>query len=247
MVIVDSHAHLGKSAVSKLDVSEEDLLLAMDQNEIDISIVLPHPIMADYKEAHDDIGLLSSKYKKRIFGVASLSPQVGQEIYQQEVTRCVRELGFVAIKYHPVLHNALPTSQVTKQVFNVASSLDIPVIVHTGLGLPWAHPSHLSPLAREFPDVLIVFAHSGFTHFPNEALQAAIDHPNIFLETSWTSPEAIRQFVDEIGSHRVMMGADGLLNIPVELKKYEVINLNERDLENCLGLTALNLFKITTI
>jgi predicted TIM-barrel fold metal-dependent hydrolase len=244
MVTVDAHAHLGDSAVSTLSVTEQDLIEAMDRYGIDVSLVLPHPVIEDYRGAHEDIAALAAKYPKRVFGVASLSPQVGVETYHQEVIRCVEELGFVAVKYHPVLHNALPTSRITRSIFEVARTLDIPVIVHTGLGLPWAHPSHLSPLARDFADINIVFAHSGFTHFPLEALHAAQENENIYLETSWTPPASIGQFVKEIGAQRVMMGADGLLNIPVELAKYQALDLPKEDLAWCLGRTAISLFKL---
>jgi len=242
MITIDAHAHLGDSAVSKLSVTPDDLLGAMDLYGIDVSVVLPHPVMEDYQQAHDNIAALAADYPTRIFGVASLSPQVGIEIYRKEVTRCVQELGFVAVKYHPVLQSALPTSSVTKTLFEIARSLENPVIVHTGLGMPWAHPSRLTPLAWNYPDVKVVFAHSGFTHFSLDALYAAQECSNIYLETSWTAPDAIAHFIKEIGSQRVMMGADGLLNIPVELKKYEVLELPEQDLAWCLGQTAINVF-----
>ncbi len=39
-----------------------------------------------------------------------------------------------------------------------------------------------------------------------------------------------------------MMGADGLLNIPVELEKQEILELPEQDIALCLGQTAINVF-----
>jgi len=56
------------------------------------------------------------------------------------------------------------------------------------------------------------------------------------------TPDAIAQFTKEIGSQRMMMGADGLLNIPVELKKYEILELPEQDLALCLSQTTINVF-----
>ncbi len=54
------------------------------------------------------------------------------------------------------------------------------------------------------------------------------------------TPGVIAQFIKEIGSQRMMMGADELLNMPVELKKFEIFELPEQDTAWYLGQTAIN-------
>jgi predicted TIM-barrel fold metal-dependent hydrolase len=131
-------------------------------------------------------------------------------------------------------------------VFEMADRLGIPVIIHTGRGIPFALPSLAIPRAIEFPNLSIVLAHAGYQMYADEALVAAQVCKNIYLETSWCSPEQIHKFVRDLGAERVMMGSDGLVNLPVELAKYAAIELNEREKVHCLAGTACKLFQVQT-
>jgi len=246
--IIDAHAHLGWDFTFDHDFPKEHLVDELGNLGVDTLIVQPgttHDVETA-RAQHDAIARLASEYPGRVFGMANPSPHLRPSEYEAEVTRCVRELGFVAVKMHPLAHAVAPDLAPGRLVVAVASKLGIPVMVHTGSGIPFALPSAVVPVARRNPDTKIVLAHSGGPMFAGEALLAAELCPNIYLEASWVSYDRVSSFCQSIGARRVMMGADHAANVPVELAKFRSASLSDEDLEWCLGKTAAGFFGLPT-
>lgn len=246
MMIVDAHSHLGYDYVFEEDFTTAKLLNKMERNNIAVSIVQPGTVLdlESVIKQHNNIADLSTKMRGRIFGIANPNPHLPFNDYYGELERCVNALGFVGVKLHPLAHAVNPSSLHGKKVFQAALDLDIPVIVHTGVGGPWALPSSLIPIAMEFPRLKIVLAHAGGAMFSNEAALAARLCPNIYLETSWLPSITIHSLCKTLGADRLMFGSDHAENAETELTKYRTIGLNEKELEWCLGNTALKVFDI---
>ena len=245
-MIVDAHAHMGYDYVFEEDFTLEKLLPFMDKNKIDASIVQPGTVL-DLKtvtKQHDAIADLSRKMPGRFFGMANPNPHLPMEEYRGELERCVNGLGFVGVKMHPLAHAVDPNRSAGRKVFDAALDLGIPVMVHTGAGIPWALPSALIPAAMDYPELRIVLAHSGSSIFSGEAALAAKLCPNIFLETSWLQGITIHSLCRTLGADRVMFGSDHGENIATELTKYRTIGLTGEELEWCLGRTAAEVFKL---
>ena len=64
-------------------------------------------------------------------------------------------------------------------------ALGIPVMVHTGNGIPFADPVACIPAANAFPKVKLILAHAGGEMFFEQALMLARNYENVFLEPSW--------------------------------------------------------------
>jgi predicted TIM-barrel fold metal-dependent hydrolase len=244
VTIVDAHSHLGYSRIFSMGITEEDLLACMDRNGIHASVVMP-AAGSDYGPTHDAIARLAERYPGRIYGMASLTPLVGEAEYRREVTRCVRELGFRALKLHPLAHAVSPTAPVADVVFAVAAELDIPVMVHTGTGIPFSLPALLIPRALHYPRLPIVLAHAGFAVYTPEAMVAAQVCPNIYLEPSWCMAHDIKQMVERFGAGRVMYGGDLISNVPVELAKFRSLGLSDEQYAMCMGGTVSRVFKLS--
>ena len=88
--------------------------------------------------------------------------------------------------------------------FATGHELEIPVMVHTGPGVPFALPSLCIPAARKYPSLKIILTHAGFAVFPAEAQVAASVAGNLYLETSWCIGEEIGRMISTIGAERVM-------------------------------------------
>ncbi len=245
-MIIDAHAHLGYDYVFEDDFTLEKLLPQMDENKIDASVVQPGSVL-DLKtviEQHDAIANLSREMPGRIFGMANVNPHLPTKQYREELRRCVNDLGFVGVKLHPLAHAVDPNRSNGRKVLATALDLGIPVMVHTGAGIPWALPSALIPLAIEFPELKIVLAHSGSAVFSSEAALAAKLCPNVYLETSWMPSIAIHSFCKTLGANRVMFGSDHGENAVTELTKYRTIGLADEELVWCLGKTAAEVFEL---
>ncbi len=241
-MIIDSHEHLGDCYVYDHSVSEEGLLGALNKNGVDGALVFPFPGAADAPAVHNDIAALAKKYPGRIYGVVSLNPHRSPDEFDREVKRCV-DMGFKGIKIHPFGHACPLGARDAQKVFVAARTYGIPVIVHTGLGVPYTLPSVVMQPARQYPEVTFVIAHAGAYIYSAEALLVAQECPNVYLETSWCSAHRIREFVEKLGPERVMFGSDIPINIESELAKYRSM-LPDETLKCCFAETAQRVFKL---
>lgn len=244
--VIDAHCHLGKSLLSGVDISEEGLLATMRANGVDLALVMPQPFQGlEVVAIHDRIARLAEAQPGVIYGMANVSCRLPETEYRRETTRCVRGLGFKALKIDPSVHAVAPNHPIAEIVFATAQELGVPVIIHTGLGAPFALPALAIPPALKYPDLTIVLAHAGFGVYYPEALVAAQLCPNIILEHSWSPSYQVESMTKSIGAHRVMFGSDHLTNVAPELAKLHAIELDESELGAILGGTARRVFKLT--
>jgi predicted TIM-barrel fold metal-dependent hydrolase len=246
-LIIDAHTHLGYDYVFEKEFELEDLVSNMEKNNVDACILQPGTCLDIGKivQQHDAIAKLSRETPSKIYGMANPNPHLLTKDYRDEIERCVNELGFVGVKLHPFAHAVNPNGNDARKVYESALEHGIPVMVHTGAGVPWALPSLLIPVAREFPDVKIILAHSGSAIYSDEAALAAGLCQNIYLETSWLPGYTIQSYCENFGADRVMLGSDHGGNMEAELSKYRSLNLSKEELEWCLGNTAAKVFKIS--
>lgn len=243
-MIIDSHQHIGDCRVFDHEISSSELMEAMDKNGVNVSLVMPFPGASNESAVHTEIFELSQKHTNRIFGIVSLNPHIDEDVYFNEVERCVNKLGFVGLKLHPYGHACPVDAKDASKVFVAAREYNIPLIIHSGLGAPYALPSMFIPRAKEFSDVKIVIAHSGAYIYTAEAILAAQECPNIYLETSWCGPHRIKQMADELGPDRVMLGSDICSNIATELTKYRTNGLTSEQFDICMFETARQVFNL---
>ena len=245
-MIVDAHTHLGYDYVFEEDFTIDDLLTNMEKNRVDISIVQPGTVL-DLKtvvKQHNAIADLSEKMPRRIFGMANPNPHLPREQYCKELERCICDLGFLGVKMQTLGHGVDPGKSAGRKVFQAALDLGVPVMVHTGTGIPRSLPSALILIAKDFPALQIVLAHSGGSMFAGEAALAARLCSNIYLEASWLPGFMISGFCKSLGAERIMFGSDHGDNVAAELAKFGALGLTDKELEWCLGKTAAKVFKI---
>jgi uncharacterized protein len=245
--VVDAHAHLGGCCVFGITTTEEELVRRIEESAIDVTIVQPFPGSQEPVRAHDQIAELCAKYPGRFLGLASLSPHGDHKAYRREVERCVKELNFVGLKLHTIGHGVNPLSEDGDFVFSTGHDLGIPVMVHTGPGVPFALPALCIPAAHKYPRLKIILAHAGWGIFSAEAQVAASVCSNLYLETSWCLGEDIRWMISSIGANRVMMGADLPSNVPVEMAKYKALDLDSATYQQVMSGTASEVFTLAAV
>jgi predicted TIM-barrel fold metal-dependent hydrolase len=245
VTIIDAHCHIGTSLVSGVEISEEQLLATLTEHGIGTAMVMPQPHQGmEVAAIHDRIARFMGANPGIIHGMVNLSPRVAEGAYRAEAERCIRGHGFRAIKLDPSV-SALPINHARCEiVFATAREFGVPVIIHTGMGVPNALPSLAIPPALRYPDVTVVLAHAGFAIFAAEAIVAAQVCPNIVLEPSWCASYQVAEMVRAIGAGRVMFGSDHPSNVASELAKLRSIGLSDEQLAEVLEGTARRVFGI---
>ncbi|CQR55929.1 hypothetical protein PRIO_3526 [Paenibacillus riograndensis SBR5] len=217
---------------------------AMDRFGIAAGLVMPQPTLDNVFEVHSRIGDMMTKYPQRIYGMTSLDPWLAEDIYVAEVERCIKELGFVAIKLHPLGHNISPLSKLCNKIYELAELHQVPVLVHTGTGNPFSLPSLMIDPAKRYPGVSFILCHAGFAVYADEAIVAAKHCDNIYLEPSWCQTYMTRKMIDQVGLEKIIMGSDHISNLPVELAKYNNIGLSDEQLEAIFYNNPKRIFKL---
>jgi len=244
-MIVDVHVHMGWDHTFDEDFTKEELIRKMETCNVDVQVVQPgacHDIEA-VKKQHDAIANLSREYPGRFFGMANPSPHLPGTVYEDEIKRCIDELGFVGIKVNTIASGVNPNSKAGRKGFTAAQKYGVPLMVHTGAGIPFASPVNLISMAEEFPDLKIIMAHCGEMVFANEAEVAFSACQNIFGETSWTPGFIVKHWMEKFG-HRFMLGSDHADNMATELTKFETVGLSEDERKAILGETAIEVYQL---
>ncbi len=133
----------------------------MQDHGVDRSLVIPFPVVEDYREAHDEIAEAIQDFPNALTGCICLDPFVGRKEFRNEVRRCVEKPGFRALKLQPQYQPLNPISPRSDFFFETALEFRLPVVCHTGAAVPFALPSLFIQPARRFPELTIILAHAG--------------------------------------------------------------------------------------
>lgn len=246
-MVIDVHGHLGVDCVFDETQTEEELLAFYEKYGVDGAIVqpyLPRIYMEDHREIHDRIYRLTQNKEKRFWGMASINPHFRSEDYDKEAWRCIKELGFVGIKITPIGHACHPSSKDAYHVWEVCRELKVPLMIHTGAGIPFSDPMAIEKALNDFRDVPCVLAHAGSEMHNAQATYLAKKFDNVYLEPSWVGVIGVTNMLKAVGSTKIMFSSDNIYQIPVELAKYHSIIPNVEDLENVLYKNAARVYKL---
>ena len=244
-MIIDVHAHLGEDVVFDEEVSEQQLIDFYQKYQVDGAIVQPYicrPYLEDTRAIHDRIYRLTKSQEKRFWGMASINPHFRPEDYDREATRCVKELGFVGLKITPIAHAAHPSSRDCFHVFEIAQELKVPLMIHTGAGVPFSDPISVLKAVECFPEVPVVLAHAGSEMHNQQAIYIAKIFEQVYLEPSWVGVIGVTNMVKQVGCGKILFSSDNIYNIPVELAKYRSVIPNEQELNKVLFQNAISLY-----
>ncbi|MFW6139086.1 MAG: amidohydrolase family protein [Spirochaetota bacterium] len=244
-MIIDVHVHLGWDYTFDEEFKKEELIEKLEKTEVEIQIVQPgscHTI-EQAREEHDDIASLCKEYPGHFFGMANPSPHLPKNVYDDEIARCVEDLWFVAIKLHPLAFGVNPDSVSGRKAFEAARKHHLPIMVHTGSGIPFAGPVNLLSLAEEYPEVPIIMAHCGQIILANEAAVMFKLCKNVYGDTSWSPGFILRDWIRSF-PNRIMLGSDHADNTQTEIAKIKTAHLTQKEQRAVFQATAMDVFKL---
>ncbi len=241
--IFDTHTHLGYGVHHGRRITADDLLRGMDSFGVERSLVIPFPVVEDHRAAHNEIAQAVNAHPDRFVGAACLYPYLPRAEFLAEVKRCVEELGFRAIKLQPQYHALNPLWPTSDFFFETALAYKLPIVVHTGSGIPYSLPSLYILPARQYPELKIVLGHCGGGGLLlAEAIVAALVCPNIYLELSSLMPHHIAEVLQHVPSNRLMIGSDLPESLTTELSKILFMQLSPAVTRDLFWQTAMSVF-----
>ena len=243
MKIFDTHTHVGVAQHSGRRYSADQLLADMDRCGVDRSLVIPFPMVEDYRATHDEIRKAVRSHPDRLAGAACLNPFVPESKFRDEVRRCAQEFGFGALKFQPQYQPLNPISSRSDFYFETALENKMALVCHTGTGIPFALPSAFMIPARNFPQLTFVLAHCGGGGILlGDAIVAAVFCPNIYLELSSLMPHHVLEVLAHVPASRLMIGSDLPESVETEMGKIMGLQIPEHDRHEILWNTACGVF-----
>src|SRR5439155_2479574 len=121
--IYDTHTHLGCARHSGREFHVDEMLREMDRCGVDRSLLIPFPVVEDYRQQHDEIARAVRSHPDRLAGAACLSPFVPEREFVAELRRCSQDLGFRALKLQPQYQALNPVSARSDFLFEAAVEL----------------------------------------------------------------------------------------------------------------------------
>lgn len=207
----------------------------MDQGGVDRSLISAWVAPRNVMISNDEVAGFVAKAPDRLVGVGSVDISKPMEAVR-EVRRCVKELGFKAIRILPWLWEAPPIDRRFYPIYAACCDLGVPFctqIGHTGPLMPSevGRPIYLDQVALDFPELKIVGGHIGYP-WTDEAVAVATKHENVYIDTSAYTveryPQPLVDFMRGHGRKKVLFGT----NYPMIMPAKALENLSELALEN---------------
>lgn len=240
--LYDTHAHIGTARHSGRRQDPEMVLRAMDKAGVDRAVLIPFPVVEDFRREHDLIGAAVRSYPERFTGAACVDPFIKEDEFRDEVRRCAEVLGLRALKLQPQYQALNPVSRRSDFLFETATQYRMPVIVHTGSGVPFSLPSLYILPARRFPEAALILGHAGGSVYMLETIVAATVCPNIYIEVSSLMPHHVLEILHHVPASRLMAGADLPESLETEMHKLLPLEIPEPDKRAILWETPRRVF-----
>jgi predicted TIM-barrel fold metal-dependent hydrolase len=226
---------------------------AMDQGGVARSLISawwgPHgPLISN-----DEVAAFVRESAGRLVGVGSVDISRPRAAVR-EVRRCVRELGFKAIRVLPWLWELPPTHPRFYPVFNECCDLGVPFCTQVGYTGPLM-PSevgrpipYIDQVALDFPELVIVCGHIGYP-WTEEMIAVATKHTGVYIDTSAYTvkryPPNLVAYLKAHGREKVLFGTNWPMIAPAKaLEGLDELALDEATRASFLAGNAARVFKL---
>jgi predicted TIM-barrel fold metal-dependent hydrolase len=234
--VVDAHCHAGLGvrllAPWSTRANLEVTLRHMAEAGIDRTVIFPieNP---GYERANTEISEICQRYPEKFIGFARHDAKIEAGRIPAMLRGEVRELGLKGLK----IIGAPPD----RETLEVMAELGIPVLHHAG------RVAVIRKLAEAHPKVPFIAAHLG-SYNANwseylEAIKAASELPNVYLDTSCTAFwQILEMAAKEAGADKVIFGSDGPeFDSRTSLYRIKLLKLSPADEAKVLGGNILRL------
>ena len=226
---------------------------AMDDGGVSRSLITAWEGPRGTLISNDEVAAFVRQAPDRLVGVGSVDISRPRAAVR-ELRRCVRELGFRAVRVLPWLWELPPTHARFYPVLSECCELGIPFctqVGHTGPLMPSevGRPiPYVDQVAIDFPELAIVCGHVGYP-WTVEMIAVATKHPNVFIDTS---AYTVRRYPPELvawlrghGAAKVMFGSNWPMIAPRKaLEGLDELGLDAATREAFLAGNATRVFAL---
>jgi predicted TIM-barrel fold metal-dependent hydrolase len=264
MEIFDIHHHLGSLTGGSLqgeagwqDRDYSNRIRIMQTNGVTISAILAATgyIQADgikdTMRSNDTVAAYRKRDPQRFPAACGTVEPLHGSRSLDELERMKHELHLEGVVWHNRFQGVAIDHQLMRPLLKKVSELGLVPLIHTNAESNMEAVWRLERLALEFPDLTLVAMDALTTNVNSQlALDIAKRTPNILFDTAHIRSSAyVRQFVETVGSHRLVFGSL-FYSYPASyercatLEEIKGARISEADMTNILWLNARRLFRL---
>jgi predicted TIM-barrel fold metal-dependent hydrolase len=241
--VIDAHTHLGLDEDGR-SLTLEQLLGELDEAEATRACVFPlhdPERRPAYSLPNDRVLRWAGESEGRLLPFCRLDPA---EDALAEGERCLAA-GARGIKLHPRAQDFGFESQEMGDIFALAESAQVPILIHAGRGLP-PLADGLVELALDHPGAVLILAHGGICDQGILTTRLA-DHPGVLYDISCFFPLDVIELFARVPAERIVFASDPPYGLPatslyMALRVASQAGLDEAAVKAVLGGTIAGLF-----
>lgn len=241
--VIDAHTHLGLDEDGR-SLTLEQLLGQLDEAEARRACVFPlhdPERRPAYSVPNDRVLRWAGESEGRLLPFCRLDPA---EDALKEGERCLAA-GARGIKLHPRAQEFGFESQEMGEIFALAESASVPILIHAGRGLP-PLADGLADLALRYPGAVLILAHGAICDQGILTTRLA-DHPGVLYDISCFFPLDVIELFARVPAERIVFASDPPYGMPatslyMALRVAAQAGLDEAAVRAVLGGTIAGLF-----
>jgi hypothetical protein len=241
--VIDAHTHLGLDEDGR-SLTLEQLLGELDDAEARRACVFPlhdPERRPAYSLPNDRVLAWAGESDGRLLPFCRLDPA---EDALKEGERCLAA-GARGIKLHPRAQDFGFESQEMAEIFALAESASVPILIHAGRGLP-PLADGLVNLALSHPGAVLILAHGGICDQGILTTRLA-DHPGVLYDISCFFPLDVIELFARVPAERIVFASDPPYGLPatslyMALRVAAQAGLDRAAVKTVLGGTIAGLF-----
>lgn len=190
----------------------ENMSASLDVNGISHAVCLPIAPNLTY----DDLAM-ARRIDGRILPFTSIDYSLGLKAFEkleQDI-----EDGALGLKLHPIIQRKRLDDPLLLEILHKFANFNKPVLTHAGLSYYYLGEEnkvyhaenggidHVKELVSTFPKIKFIIGHAGLFQ-SYQVCKKLKEFDNIWVDTSFQSPENIRKLIEVFGAEKVMYGSD---------------------------------------
>ncbi len=265
--IIDAHCHIypdkiAARAAEAISVfydglgfcggSVSDLLMLMDQQGIDLSLVNSAAMSPKQVDIINNFTMDAAlAHPGRMVHLGTLHPDTPRREQAAQI-RFLKDNGHVGIKIHPDMLSMNIDDPRLLWIFAQCEEAKIPVLLHTGdCRLDYSNLNRFEPVAQMFPELTLIGGHFAGRDFYQEAADRLHGYENVFCDCSsafdYMEDEESLSCLRTFTSKKVMFGTDHPMFSPGrDLDCLFRLPLTEEELADITHRTAERVFNLPT-
>lgn len=234
---IDAHTHVGTGAAVW---TGKQAVERMDSVGVDKTVIFP---FTEGFFHNKEIPGFVEEYPERLIPFCAVNPWE-QKAAQEELESCYKN-HFKGLKLHPTLCGfRLSDWKLSDPLFEITEEYGGVIIVHGSADL-YNCPLEFERMAKRFPKVPLIMAHSGFFWEWELAIEVAKECDNLFLETSRVPGFETQKIINALGGSKVIWGTDGpFCDYEWEFNKIERYAKNGSAYDKIIGGNMAELLKL---